>query len=345
MIPEDKSATDTIKHWYKIEDWNDSDILDGNIVLAHTAPNDPYSPNRPELESTKNQVLAELQSSPELYDKIITATNVFEHQLKEVLNVLDQESDMKALTTEHRNQPTLHQKLVILVSRYIAQQQLAHEHIDDMQLTYQELLHFVQELYKNHIPLYDLAFSEWDALRASGRTMLEVYIGRDSAYAYIARRACNIAHGREPEEGIRYLVFPRIFTQGLSSEEKSAYLRDCRIQAEDDPVIFDLCYNGTIPEAILKTLGFNKEETNKRIFLLSAKRPERQFQSIPDSCKNIVVDLQYSPKMEERAIGILHDPKTGKIKYIAKATSPKHQFLYLVLEFILTTHYLQNSKL
>ncbi len=339
-----ESVREETKQWYKLEDWSDSDILDPKIIRVHEVPNDPYSPHRPELESTTIKVLTELAASPNSHDESITATKDFEHQLGDLLESLHQESDLKALKNGNHHFPALEDKLKTLMARYIAQQQLAGEKEDNMHSTYQELLNFVRELYLNHIPLYDLAFSEWDKLHAEGRNMLEVYIGRDSIYAYIARRALNIARGRKPDAGIRCLVFPRIFNEGLNSEEKAAYLRNCGISLEHDPVIFDLCYSGTVPEAILKTLGFDEEEVDKRIFLLSAKKPERQFKTIPNTWKEIAADLQYTPKMEERAIGIFHDPKTGNVNYMAKATVPKHQFLYLVLEFILTMHYLNTNS-
>lgn len=340
----DESGREETKQWYKLEDWSDSDISDPKIVRAHEVPNDPYSPHRPELESTTIKVLTELAASSDTHDEAITATKDFEYELGRLLESLHQESDLKALQNGDDNFPALEQKLRVLVARYIAQQQLAGEGRDDIHVTYLELLNFIKELYLNHIPLYDLAFAEWDKMREDGRSMLEVYIGRDSVYAYAARRALNIARGRKPEEGISYLVFPRIFNAGLSKEEKTTYLKDCGINHEQDPVIFDLCYNGTVPEAILKALDFSEEEVDKRIFLLSAKKPERQFKTIPNTWKEIAADLQYTPKMEERAMGISHDPQNGKVTYIAKATTPKHQFLYLVLEFILTAHYLQKDR-
>ena len=71
-------------------------------------------------------------------------------------------------------------------------------------------------------------------------------------------------------------------------------------------------------EDILKTLGYSPSEIDKRILLLSAQKPERQFKTIPNNLAQVIADMQYTPKSEKRAKGIFQDPVTVKIGYVVE---------------------------
>jgi len=230
-----------------------------------------------------------------------------------------------------------------LTARYVAQWELEGGEHGDFKRCVDEVKEFVKKLYSEHFPLYDIAFSELDDMRDNEPGLLEVYLGRDGIYAYVARHAqWSVASDREKAgewKEPKCITYPRLFIQSLQESEKLAYMQSRGITKDEKLVMFDLCYNGSVPEDMLKTLGYSESEVDDNIFMLSAHDPRRRFQSINPKYDKMVADMQYGPKMEKRAVGLHSDPETGDIEVLAEATDPEDQFQSLLVEYLIDVRY------
>jgi len=259
--------------------------------------------------------------------------------------------------------PLLH-NVYALVCRYISQEVLGDlTNLDQMDAAIKKLDEGVidgcyekyLEVYQYDIPNYDKLYRELDEIRENGRTPLEVYLGRDGIYAFIGRRAADIARlrklGREgrvklKEEGKiihikpKYLVYPRLYRDSLPENIKREYLEQESIVPSSDPIFYDTGYTGSIPEQILKYMGYSEDEVNQRIRLLSATNDRRRVRDIPDSERdNIVKKIEYNSKSEHTSAGLYQDPKTGKIMPVAEPTSPEEQLAYAFVRQAISRHY------
>ena len=217
------------------------------------------------------------------------------------------------------------------------------------------------QAYTVDIPLYDKLYDEYDNLRDAGRYPLEVYVGRDGIYAWIGRRAQDVARrrkmGREKrmemkekgeilEINPKYIVYPRYFRDNMKYEVKRQLLEQEGVSPDADPLFYDTGYTGTILEQMMRIMEFDEEEIDRRMRLLSAKTASRRVRGIPDSRRNDVVErIEDSAKPEETAEGLMIDEKTGKIRHIAKPVPPDQFFDFMMIKQAISRHYWTKDHL
>lgn len=217
------------------------------------------------------------------------------------------------------------------------------------------------KIHEVDIPLYDKLYEEFDTLRETGRSPLEVYLGRDGIYAYIGRRSQDVARrrklGLEGRKKLRemgevveihpqYTVYPRYFRDNINQETKRQFLEQEGISPDADPLFYDTGYTGTIPEQIMKVMDFSQEDIEKRIRLLSAPSVHRRVKGIPENARSEIIEyIEHNAKTEETAEGLIIDEKTGKIRHIAKPTNPEEQFYFMMIKQAVARHYWLQEQL
>lgn len=222
------------------------------------------------------------------------------------------------------------------------------------------LQRFIQVL-EVDVPLYDKLYEEFDGLRETGRNPLEVYLGRDGIYAYIGRRAQDVARrrkmGPKGRKGLKekgeileinpqYVVYPRYFRDNINYETKRQFLEQEGISPEADPLFYDTGYTGTIPEQIMRVMDFEDEDIEKRIRLLSAPVAHRRVKGITENARGEIIEyIEHNAKTEQAAEGLIINGKTGKIRHIAKPTSPEEQFYFMMVKQAIARHYWLKEKL
>lgn len=218
-------------------------------------------------------------------------------------------------------------------------------------------------VYRNDVPLYDLAFKEFDELRLTTDFPKEVYLGRDGIYALIGRRAL-ITHllrkmGREERKKLyekipshmfnpTYLVYPRFFVENMDPTALKKYLEQYNVDSSNSPLFFDTGYTGTIPENIMRIIKIDKSEVDSRIKLLSSSNRLRLVRGIYGSrwTNPGIVDLiERNAKVEGAAEGLYLDSSTGKLKHIARPLCPEQQFLFAEIKEALERHYWLSQKI
>ena len=217
------------------------------------------------------------------------------------------------------------------------------------------------QAYTVDIPLYDKLYDEFDNLRDAGRYPLEVYVGRDGIYAWIGRRAQDVARrrkmGREKrmemkekgevlEINPKYIVYPRYFRDNMKYEVKRQLLEQEGVGPDADPLFYDTGYIGTILEQMMRIMEFDEEEINRRMRLLSSTTASRRVRGIPDDRRSDVVErIEGSAKPEETAEGLIVDEKTGKIRHVAKPVSPDEFFDFMMIKQAISRHYWTKDHL
>jgi|GEM_PF-1480512 len=225
----------------------------------------------------------------------------------------------------------------------------------------QEGLRRFIKIYEVDVPLYDKLYEEFDNLRETGQYPLEVYLGRDGIYAWLGRRAQDIARRRklglegrkqakEAGEVIeiqpKYLIYPRYFRDSINYETKREFLEQEGISPDADPMFYDTGYTGTIPEQIMRVMDFENEEIERRIRLLSAPVMHRRVKGIPENARAEIIEyIEHNAKTENTAVGLIKDPETGKIRPIAEPTAPDEQFYFMMVKQAVGRHYWLKEKL
>lgn len=217
------------------------------------------------------------------------------------------------------------------------------------------------KIHEVDVPLYDKLYEEFDTLRETGRSPLEVYLGRDGIYAYIGRHSQDVARRRKLGLGGRkklkemgevveihpqYTVYPRYFRDNLNQETKRQFLEQEGISPDADPLFYDTGYTGTIPEQIMKVMDFSQEDIERRIRLLSAPSVHRRVKGIPENARSEIIEyIEHNAKTENTAEGLIIDEKTGKIRHIAKPTNPEEQFYCMMVKQAVARHYWLQEQL
>lgn len=217
------------------------------------------------------------------------------------------------------------------------------------------------DVYATDIPLYDKLYDEFDSLRESGRSPLEVYLGRDGIYAYIGRKAQDATRkavlGKEKVEGLRaegeivaiepkYLVYPSYVRDYVDTGTKQEYLTYSGVTKDSDPLFYDTGYSGSIPQQIMEIMGFDRAQIEERIRLLSAPTDARRMRGIPASAKGEVIEkIENNPKSEQTASGLVKNPETKRITHSAAPASPEYQFKFSLIRQAIARHYLIQEKL
>jgi len=255
------------------------------------------------------------------------------------------------------------------IARYIVQKaegdttaiKMICEDVEDIQRIIREGFKRYIKIHEVDIPLYDKLYEEFDNLRETGRNPLEVYLGRDGIYAWVGRRAQDVARrrkmgleGRKKLKEIgevveihpQYTVYPRYFRDNLNYETKREFLEQEGISPDADPLFYDTGYTGTIPEQIMKVMDFDQEDIERRIRLLSAPSANRRVKGIPENARSEIIEyIEHNAKTEETAEGLIIDKKTGKIRHIAKPTNPEEQFYFMMVKQAIERHYWLQEKL
>lgn len=217
------------------------------------------------------------------------------------------------------------------------------------------------KIHEVDIPLYDKLYEEFDNLRETGRYPLEVYLGRDGIYAWLGRRAQDVARrrklGRESRKDLKemgevleihpqYTVYPRYFRDGLNYETKRKFLEQEGISPDADPLFYDTGYTGTIPEQIMRVMDFDQADIEQRIRLLSAPSVHRRVKGIPENARSEIIEyIEHNAKTEETAEGLIVDDETGKIRHIARPTTPEEQFYFMMVKQAIGRHYWLQEQL
>ena len=217
------------------------------------------------------------------------------------------------------------------------------------------------KIHEVDVPLYDKLYQEFDNLRETGRYPLEVFLGRDGIYAWLGRRAQDVARRRKLGVGGRkklkesgeileihpqYTVYPRYFRDNINYETKKQFLQQEGISPDADPLFYDTGYTGTIPEQIMRVMDFDNEDIERRIRLLSAPSVHRRVKGIPENARSEIIEyIEHNAKLEETAEGLLVEEKTGKIRHIAKPTNPEEQFYFMMVKQAVGRHYWLQEQL
>ena len=217
------------------------------------------------------------------------------------------------------------------------------------------------KIHEVDVPLYDKLYEEFDNLRETGRYPLEVFLGRDGIYAWLGRRTQDVARRRKlglegrkklKETGEileihpQYTVYPRYFRDNINHETKKQFLQQEGISPDADPLFYDTGYTGTIPEQIMRVMDFDNEDIERRIRLLSAPSVHRRVKGIPENARSEIIEyIEHNAKLEETAEGLLVEEKTGKIRHIAKPTSPEEQFYFMMVKQAISRHYWLQEQL
>ena len=217
------------------------------------------------------------------------------------------------------------------------------------------------KIHEVDVPLYDKLYEEFDNLRETGRSPLEVYLGRDGIYAYIGRHSQDVARRRKlglegrkklkemgevVEIHPQYTVYPRYFRDNLNQETKRQFLEQEGISPDADPLFYDTGYTGTIPEQIMKVMDFSQEDIERRIRLLSAPSVHRRVKGIPENARSEIIEyIEHNAKTEETAEGLIIDEKTGKIRHVAQPTNPEEQFYFMMVKQAVARHYWLQEQL
>lgn len=210
------------------------------------------------------------------------------------------------------------------------------------------------EAYKTDVPLYDKLYEELDKERLNGRNLFEIYLGRDGVYAFFGRKALDLARRRNlgwkerrklRESGDlveirpKYLVYPRLFRDSLTTLEKKEYLESRKITTDQDWMFFDTGYVGSIPEDIMRTMGFQETDMDDHIKLLSANNPSRRVRGINDSVRDTIVNqIEHNAKDVNSAEGLSRNAR-GKLEPIEKLTSPEEQFAFKMIREAIVRHF------
>ena len=307
----------------------------------------------------------------EINDIIIGEHNGFLESFQNNSSVPDE--DKIALTDQSQSKVKMNNLLPNVrnfVGRYLAQiaegdsEKLGETIVsqkDSIKRIIQEGYRRYLKIYEVDIPLYDKLYEEFDHWRAAGRYPMEVYLGRDGIYAYLGRRAQDATRrskvGREKREQLRaegevveinpkYLVYPRYFRDNINYETKREFLEQERISPNMDPLFYDTGYTGTIPEQIMRIMGFDQADTEERIRLLSAPSAKRRVKGIPQNARSEIIEyIEHNAKTENTAEGLLQDEKTGEIRHVARPTNPEEQFYFMMIKQAISRHYMVQERL
>jgi hypothetical protein len=282
-----------------------------------------------------------------------------------------------ARTDEIRNlvkMNNIRDNLKAFVSRYLVQRSLEYDMGLSKYLEYIEIRGFSDLIsvmsqgyeeyigvYSTDIPSYDLLYDEFDDMREQGRKPQEVYLGRDGIYAYLGRRAqhaarlSNLTNEEKKQmqaEGDllkinpKYFVYPSYFRDCLPHAMKELYINQEIMSTEADPMFFDTGYVGSIPEQILKIMGYTGDDVSERIRLISAEDDRRLLRGVKrNERKGLVEVIERHPKDEKTAEGMYYDKEDGKLKHIAEPKKPEQQFWYAMIKQSIARHYWIKDKL
>jgi hypothetical protein len=278
-------------------------------------------------------------------------------EVRDMVKMNDIKDNIKAFVARYITQRSL--EYVMTLSEYLEyiEKNNFSELISVMSQGYREYL----GVYSTDIPSYDLLYDEFDDMREKGRKPQEVYLGRDGIYAYLGRRAQHAARlsnltneekqkmqadGELLKINPKYFVYPSYFRDCLPHAIKELYINQEIMSSEADPMFFDTGYVGSIPEQILRIMGYNGDEISERIRLVSAEDDRRLLRGLKrNERKGLVEVIEGHPKDEKTAEGIYFDKETSKLRHVAEPKKPEQQFWYAMIKQAIARHYWIKDRL
>lgn len=259
--------------------------------------------------------------------------------------------------------PSMFEVAIRLTARYIATlaqgkagnlQEVLDSEIDNLYSVLRSALEEYKQVYTVDIPMYDKLYRKLDSERDSGRELTEVFLGRDGIYSYAGRRAQDIARRRRMgltarlearrnggllEIKPQYVVFPRHFRDNLDYQLKKELLQQRGFNSARDIVFTDTGYTGSIPEQILRLMGYSYKEIDQHILLITSSRQQRQLEGIaPYNRDDVIYKIEHRAKAEKQATGLIRDEQ-GRLHHVAKPTTADEQLIYAFVEQALIRHY------
>jgi hypothetical protein len=205
-----------------------------------------------------------------------------------------------------------------------------------------------ERLFTHDLPVYDLVFDVFDRRARTDEDHLEIYLGRDGMYAYYGRLGEVAARGDVSNVGpefeenfndtrFKYMVYStNIKHQPL--ELRQQYIGQ-HVSDGDSPHFFDTGFRGSIPEDILRVLGYSDEETDARIHLLNSGHNPNDARRLETLSHNVDIHgIEDSPKPENSSME-LKIVAGGLLGYTASKTSLVEQFKYQVMRTMLIRHF------
>lgn len=291
--------------------------------------------------------------------KVKDAISKLVKNLDRQLNVSVDERDMvinkEGLAMKLR---PLEKTLQNLIARYLGE--VGIEQIGEVKDLLDRATRLYRQMYDVDFPLYDKLYEEFDELLATGRSPLEVYLGRDGIYAYIGRRAATSARKRamrfklgekkkdqkrsedvmELHPNPRYLIFPRNYRDYIGSGAKRNYLLEQGTTLDSDPFFYDTGYTGSIPVDMMQVMGFTAMEIEQRIRLLSAQTAERRVRGIAENARSEIVEyIEANVKAENASFTLVRDERSGLLRPLAVPTDAQERFLFDVVKQAAARHY------
>ncbi len=359
-----------------------------NKIFKEILPNDPYQREKKELESyekgskdfyrilkgnlDQNDNFTELQLEAlvELINIFTKEISLFEQNISK--NFKAKESFKTIFLTKNK----FYERILQRYSKYLSVlcfgklKNITYINFKTLSNELKDGLSEIIDVIEKDVPKYDLLFSELDSLQNQNKKF-EVYLGRDGIYAYEARRAGDIAQRRKLKvedfshrEVIKikpkYINYNTFIKDNYSEMDREKYLTSNEILHDQDLIIFDTGFTGSIPEQILKTLGFKDPDLNHRIKILGTnffknnenidlneidienmeRIQSRLVKGLKPNYQNYLhVDIiEERPKKVMTATGIFED-KNGKLKPAENPYFNKIFFQYELIELTIRQYY------
>ncbi len=350
--------------------------MEPNNSLPKIQNENPFKKEVQKAEEAKNEAyqfyLLIKDPENEINKFLIDEIEMFEKKIKES-PALKKRCEILFLTKEK-----YYEKITQRLARYLSLECAGNpKNIENLNLKrlksvirmgLQEIISVIE----NDLPLYDKLFSELDSIRQTDKKV-ELYIGRDGIYAYEGRRAIDTARRRKKtkeekaqrkllEIHPKYINYNSFIKMNFDEETRIKYLQDQGINSSQDLIIFDTGYRGSIPEQILRSMGFSKEEIEKRIKILGTdfyknflglyeenieeknKIRNRMVRGIPYSLENynLVSNIEERPKRHMTSSG-LYINEQGKLTAIESPILNEVSFHYDLIELTIRQYYFNRE--
>ena len=308
---------------------------------------------------------------------IFELINIFQSQIKYLENEIKKHPrSRKRFEVLFLTKEKYYERILNRFSKYISLlcygdfKNLEGINLKNLQNCFKKGINEVIEVIENDVTKYDLLFSELDDYQNDSKK-IEIYLGRDGIYAYEARRALDIARRKKligervkrrkiVEIHPKYINYNTFIKDSYSEEDRKKYLESNGILSEQDMIIFDTGFTGSIPEQILKTLGFKNPDLEHRIKILGTYYTNKQNENeSPEKIERIqkrlvkgilaneesyrhVDIIEERPKNVMTANGIFED-QNGKLKPIENPYFNEFYFQYGLIELTLRQYYFNRE--
>lgn len=235
------------------------------------------------------------------------------------------------------------------------------KHLQDLAEMLNEVPGLVEDVYATDIPLYQKVYDRFDKLRRDEEP-IEVYLARDGIFAYYGRRAQAAVRNQQADEEFvpkyQALLFNRrmagTFTDedldfdDFSDEQQERMTATQRQYLQQEGIegnvhFFDTGYVGTIPEHIMKLMGFSSQEIDDHIHLLSADDRGRRSKGLRVNHPRAVDSIEHErPKLTKSATGFTKEDDV--VSVAAEPSEPKDIFYSLIIREAVHRHFWLTEK-